>query len=109
MSQRNGNGPRLDLKLKISPPSRMNSLLNNDARNRSPTSISPESSCVSSFHKHDNSTETTSMMLVGCPNCLIYVMLSEEEPKCPKCKSSVLLNVSQENKNSTKRTKNKNY
>ena len=35
-----------------------------------------------------------SMKLVGCPRCLMYVMLSEEvDPKCPKCKSKVLLGV----------------
>uniref|UniRef100_A0A0A8YDK1 GIR1-like zinc ribbon domain-containing protein n=1 Tax=Arundo donax TaxID=35708 RepID=A0A0A8YDK1_ARUDO len=33
------------------------------------------------------------MVVAGCPQCLMYVMLSEEEkqPKCPKCKSPVLL------------------
>ncbi|KAF8659992.1 hypothetical protein HU200_058076 [Digitaria exilis] len=33
------------------------------------------------------------MVVVGCPQCLMYVMLSGEEkqPKCPRCKSPVLL------------------
>ncbi|CAN0847314.1 Protein GL2-INTERACTING REPRESSOR 1 [Linum grandiflorum] len=31
------------------------------------------------------------MVLVGCPRCLMYVMLSEDDPRCPKCKSTVLL------------------
>ncbi|GAA0148771.1 hypothetical protein LIER_08122 [Lithospermum erythrorhizon] len=113
MSRRDGNYPRLDLKLNISPPPRRNPLLNNESPNRSPEATSHDNSCVSSsetFNIHgidENSSETTSMMLVGCPNCLIYVMLSQEDPRYPKCKSSVLLNVSQENLHSTKRTTNK--
>lgn len=27
----------------------------------------------------------------GCPNCLLYVMISEDNPKCPKCYSTVSL------------------
>ncbi|KAF8769326.1 hypothetical protein HU200_006843 [Digitaria exilis] len=35
------------------------------------------------------------MVVVGCPQCLMYVMLSGEEkqPKCPRCKSPVLLHL----------------
>uniref|UniRef100_A0A3Q7IZE1 GIR1-like zinc ribbon domain-containing protein n=1 Tax=Solanum lycopersicum TaxID=4081 RepID=A0A3Q7IZE1_SOLLC len=63
---------------------------------------SPTSSCVSqepspiddrSFSDCPSSSETTSMMLVGCPRCLMYVMLSVNKPKCPKCKSTVLLDL----------------
>ncbi|CAM0910725.1 unnamed protein product [Alopecurus aequalis] len=51
---------------------------------------SPASSCVSSDE------EEKSMVVAGCPQCLMYVMLleSEEEekqPKCPRCKSPVLV------------------
>ncbi|WJX68995.1 Protein gir2 [Trifolium repens] len=47
-------------------------------------------SCVSSEEEEE---ETTSMILLGCLRCLMYVMLSEADPdpKCPKCKSTVLL------------------
>jgi hypothetical protein len=31
------------------------------------------------------------MILAGCPRCMMYVMLSREDPKCPKCHSTVLL------------------
>lgn len=66
------------------------------------TTTSPTSSCVSSelnysvVDKSNNKeeeelTSLTNMVLVGCPSCLMYVMLSEKDPKCPKCKSSVLL------------------
>ncbi|GFQ05903.1 hypothetical protein PHJA_002734300 [Phtheirospermum japonicum] len=52
--------------------------------------MSPRSSCVSR-EASPASPEASSMMLVGCPRCLMYVMLFEEDPKCPKCKSTVLL------------------
>lgn len=96
MSRRNGNGPKLDLQLNLSPP-RPNPHVNSPTRS---ASASPPSSCVSSelnqadennTLRYSNSPEATSMVLVGCPRCLMYVMLSEEDPKCPKCKSTVLL------------------
>ncbi|KAI4972285.1 hypothetical protein ZWY2020_003210 [Hordeum vulgare] len=51
---------------------------------------SPASSCVSS----DAEVEMP-MVVAGCPQCLMYMMLSdseeEKQPKCPRCKSPVLL------------------
>ncbi|KAL3628190.1 hypothetical protein CASFOL_027236 [Castilleja foliolosa] len=96
MSRRNGQ--KLDLKINSSPPRRSR------ARAESPPT-SPPSSCVSSelnqqndqSRRYSTSPEATSMMLVGCPRCLMYVMLSEEDPRCPKCKSSVLLDVIHDN------------
>ncbi|KAK9734597.1 hypothetical protein RND81_04G150700 [Saponaria officinalis] len=60
--------------------------------------VSPTRSCVSSEDnlKYSSSPETTSMVLVGCPRCLMYVMLSETDPRCPKCKSTVLLDIHDE-------------
>lgn len=93
----NGNGLKLDLKLNLSPP-RVSHPMVVSPRNRSSTA-SPSSSCVSSENQDEgrrycSSPEAaTSMVLVGCPRCLMYVMLADAEPKCPKCKSSVLLNV----------------
>ncbi|GAB2285572.1 hypothetical protein Dimus_020018 [Dionaea muscipula] len=80
MSRRNNRqNPQLELKLNQS----------------SSRETSPSSSCVSSEEglKYSSSPEVTSMVLVGCPRCLMYVMLSgsESDPKCPKCKSTVLL------------------
>lgn len=40
----------------------------------------------------DTQTELGVMMLVGCPTCLMYVMTSRQDTKCPRCKSSVLFN-----------------
>ncbi|CAM8971366.1 unnamed protein product [Rhodiola kirilowii] len=96
MSRRNGR--RMDLKLNLSLPSRTtNQQRFNSSPSRSP---SPPSSCVSSddmiqdeqMLAYSASPEATSMVLVGCPRCLMYVMLiAEDDPKCPKCKSTVLL------------------
>ncbi|KAF5750559.1 hypothetical protein HS088_TW03G00898 [Tripterygium wilfordii] len=97
MSRRNGNsGPKLDLKLNLSPPRPNRRLVESPSRSASVSPTSPPSSCVSSENQEDtgmysNSPEATSMVLVGCPRCLMYVMLSEDDPKCPKCKSTVLL------------------
>lgn len=82
--------PKLELNLKLSPPRSANQ----------PVVVSPNtsvSSCVSSestvMKPYPNSPEGMSMVLLGCPGCLMYVMLSEVDPKCPKCKSTVLLDL----------------
>ncbi|XP_022983148.1 uncharacterized protein LOC111481787 [Cucurbita maxima] len=100
MSRRSsGSVPKLDLKLNLSPP-RQHPLGSSPSRSATLSPTSPPSSCVSLELNQDDSSaalryssspEATSMVLVGCPRCLMYVMLSENEPKCPKCKSSVLL------------------
>ncbi|CAI8616262.1 unnamed protein product [Vicia faba] len=33
------------------------------------------------------------MALVGCPRCFLYVMSSEENPKCPKCNCTSFLDI----------------
>ena len=54
---------------------------------------SPASSCVSSDAEDEVVVQPKPMVVVGCPQCLMYVMLSgeEQQPKCPRCKSPVLL------------------
>ncbi|KAG8483819.1 hypothetical protein CXB51_023552 [Gossypium anomalum] len=99
MSRR--NAPKLELKLNLSPPrARVNPGVESPSRSATISPTSPPSSCVSSEMNQDvdaanvrysSSPEATSMVLVGCPRCLMYVMLSEDDPKCPKCKSAVLL------------------
>ncbi|KAJ7971629.1 E3 ubiquitin-protein ligase [Quillaja saponaria] len=102
MSRRNGNTPKLDLKLNLSPP-RANPRVESPSRAATVSPTSPQSSCVSSelnqedSMRYSNSPEATSMVLVGCPRCLMYVMLSEDDPKCPKCKSTVLLDFLHDN------------
>lgn len=110
MSQRNGSGgggPKLDLKLNLSPPTANRPII--ETTNQS-TVMSPTSSCLSSELVQDEkglhystSPEAMSMMLVGCPRCLMYIMLAEDYPKCPKCKSTVLLDVVRDNVKKTKK------
>ncbi|EPS68437.1 hypothetical protein M569_06333, partial [Genlisea aurea] len=63
---------------------------------------SPENSCVSremspdAAEANNNNNNSSSMVLVGCPRCLMYVMLPGSDPKCPKCKSTVLLGFMRE-------------
>jgi len=112
----NGKSPKPELMLNLSLLPRGESSTqarmeadDDDGDDDSPNSMSissssgqslspPPSSCVSS---EDNPEASTSMVLAGCPHCLMYVMLSEdEEPKCPKCKNAVLLDfVQDKNKN----------
>ncbi|KAK8531905.1 hypothetical protein V6N13_131264 [Hibiscus sabdariffa] len=95
MSRR--NGPKPDLRLNISPP-RLNPRVESPSRGATVSPTSSPSSCVSSHDMTDavgysSSPDVTSspMVLVGCPRCLMYVMLSKNDPKCPQCKSTVLL------------------
>lgn len=109
MSRRNGgSGPKLDLKLNLSPPrAAERRRVESPSRSATVSPSSPPSSCVSSelnqqdenSHRYSNSPEATSMVLVGCPRCLMYVMLCEDDPKCPKCKSTVLLDFLHDNNN----------
>ncbi|GMI81662.1 hypothetical protein like AT3G11600 [Hibiscus trionum] len=95
---RKANSPKVELKLKLSPPptpgaSNQQVIVSPNTSVSSSSEMSPESSCVSSEPpmRNPNNPEGTSMMVVGCPRCLMYVMLSQVNPKCPKCKSTVLL------------------
>ncbi|GAB4859817.1 hypothetical protein Ancab_011297 [Ancistrocladus abbreviatus] len=89
----NRQNTEMDLKLNLSPP----------GANRQPSSpeASPPSSCVTSEDslKYSSSPEATSMVLVGCPRCLMYVLLSESDPRCPTCKSTVLLDFPRDGAN----------
>ena len=100
----NTSAPKLDLKLNLSPPSVNSQRVESPeaaaiSSSSSSSEISPRTSCVSWEADHqvmknyESSPETSSMLLVGCPRCLMYVMLSDVDPKCPKCKSTVLLDV----------------
>ncbi|KAF9664904.1 hypothetical protein SADUNF_Sadunf16G0066400 [Salix dunnii] len=76
MSRRNASLPKLDLKLNLSPP-RVNPRVESPGRSATASPTSPPSSCVSSEMSQDDtlryssSPEATSMVLVGCPRCLI--------------------------------------
>nr|AFK35017.1 unknown [Lotus japonicus] len=74
MSERAG----LEFELSLSPPLQA-------------ANSSSEGSCVSNSEGDDGET-TKDMFLAGCLHCLMYVFLSSADPnpKCPKCKSTVL-------------------
>ncbi|KAL3536052.1 hypothetical protein ACH5RR_004513 [Cinchona calisaya] len=110
MSRRNGNAPKLDhLKLNLSPPRVNNPRVQSPSRSSTASPTSPQSSCVSSELNQDhqdtyifsNSPDSTAMIVAGCPRCLMYVMLPEKDPRCPKCKSTVLLEVFNETTKTT--------
>ncbi|KAL8204833.1 hypothetical protein R6Q57_010456 [Mikania cordata] len=111
MSRRSEGGvtknPKIDLKLHLSPPRVHRSTI--ETQNQS-IMVSPTSSCLSSELGFDEtglqystSPDATSMMLVGCPRCLMYIMLAKDYMKCPKCKSTVLLDVVHNNVKETKK------
>ncbi|CAN7002001.1 unnamed protein product [Brassica rapa subsp. trilocularis] len=96
MSRRNRSGPKLELKLNLSPsPSQGEQM--SMVRSPSRSNTASPNSCVSSEPSQEEMETPISMVLVGCPRCLMYVMLSQDEPKCPKCKSTVLLDFFHEN------------
>ncbi|XP_040380465.1 protein GL2-INTERACTING REPRESSOR 1-like [Oryza brachyantha] len=84
-SSRGGGGPS-GLDGGSSPPRRLSS-----SSSSSTTTPSPPSSCVSSEGSPEAGGGASGMILAGCPRCMMYVMLSREDPKCPKCHSTVLL------------------
>ncbi|KAK7342035.1 hypothetical protein VNO80_24977 [Phaseolus coccineus] len=98
--KKRARSPRLEVRLSLSPPRAPVS--SSDPSSESSTSSqvsvqSLESSCVSCEVE-----ETRAMLLVGCPRCLMYVMLSEVDRKCPKCKSTVLLDFLNNEENNKK-------
>ncbi|CAM8948873.1 unnamed protein product [Rhodiola kirilowii] len=68
---------------------------------RSPSSSSTSTKVILKLDKDvDQKDVTTSescreglLSPAGCSNCLLYVMISKDNPKCPKCDSNVLLPV----------------
>lgn len=73
-----------------------------DESSSSSSEMSIDGSCVSSEAEQEclsSSAVAVPMVLVGCPRCLMYVMLSDSNPKCPKCKSTVLLDFLNEENN----------
>ncbi|KAE8674895.1 RNA-binding protein pno1-like isoform X1 [Hibiscus syriacus] len=99
---RRANSPELELTLNSSPPRAPNQQVGSPNTSVSSCEMSAESSCVLSEPDESATMVQYPMMLVGCPRCLMYVMLSEVDPKCPRCKSTVLLDFLKEE--NTKKT-----
>ncbi|KAL1544050.1 protein GL2-INTERACTING REPRESSOR 1-like [Salvia divinorum] len=64
MKKYDGESPKLELKLNLSPPGEHRQVVSPRG-----AGISPRSSCVS----RETSPEAMSMMLVGCPRCLMKI------------------------------------
>ncbi|GJM85176.1 hypothetical protein PR202_ga01604 [Eleusine coracana subsp. coracana] len=102
MSRGRSGGRGLDLKLNLNlsppPPPAARRGAARTAASSDEESSSP-SSCLSSEGEREqghglqwsDSPEATPMVLAACPRCLMYVMLSETDPRCPRCLNPVLL------------------
>ncbi|KAE8705792.1 hypothetical protein F3Y22_tig00110418pilonHSYRG00298 [Hibiscus syriacus] len=76
------SSPELDLTLNLSPPRAPSLQVGSSNTSVSTWETSPESSCVSSEADNQTTTvqypsspEETSMVLVGCPRCLMYYVV----------------------------------
>ncbi|WOL00856.1 hypothetical protein Cni_G09569 [Canna indica] len=98
MSHRGGKKVDLKLNLELPTTSRRRRAASDDDGD---SSSSSPSSCLSSDGA-ESPEATSSMVLAACPRCLMYVMLSRDDPKCPKCKSAVLLDFLHDGGNATK-------
>ncbi|XP_054812159.1 protein GL2-INTERACTING REPRESSOR 2 [Prosopis cineraria] len=90
LSRKRESSPRLDLRLNLSP---VNSSSEFQASSNNSSEKTEEGSSGVSWEAGDEGVETRTMVLAGCGRCLMYVLLSEADPKCPKCKSTVLLDI----------------
>ncbi|KAL6634496.1 hypothetical protein ACP70R_027167 [Stipagrostis hirtigluma subsp. patula] len=105
---RGSGGRGLDLKLHLSPPppppaprGGERAASSDEGESSSSWSSSP-SSCVSSDGERgqqghglqwSDSPEATSMVTTACLRCHTYVLVSEDEPRCPRCCNPVLLGI----------------
>ncbi|KAI3935736.1 hypothetical protein MKX01_032920 [Papaver californicum] len=109
----NCKSSKIDLKLDLSPPV-VEQLIITTTTNSSTSS--PTSSCVSSDKKRlgsdssNNLEETTTIMsdmvLVGCRNCLMYVLLMKDNLRCPKCKNSAFIHIPDSSTKINKKSRN---
>ncbi|KAF8005651.1 hypothetical protein BT93_K0055 [Corymbia citriodora subsp. variegata] len=92
----------VDLTLKLSPPGSVvqedQSLHAPSVQLEEPSPISSQHSCMSLdlnlngvFDIDRDQLEGPSLVLMGCRDCHLYVMVSEINPSCPRCKSCEFL------------------
>ncbi|KAL0735330.1 hypothetical protein Bca4012_011540 [Brassica carinata] len=61
--------------------------------------IESPSSSLCSEEAEGGEGEAKSIVVVGCPNCIMYIIMSlDSNPRCPRCNSQVLLNFLTRNK-----------
>ncbi|EAY86168.1 hypothetical protein OsI_07548 [Oryza sativa Indica Group] len=92
----------LDLKLNLSLPAVARAVSPAADDESSPSSCLSSESELRQQHgggggqlQWSDSPEATSMVLAACPRCFLYVMLAEADPRCPKCRSPVILDFLQ--------------
>ncbi|KAK6233787.1 hypothetical protein QUC31_006193 [Theobroma cacao] len=88
----------LDLNLSLTPLGllQQKDLCGNQSEISSTSSCMPvnlDSSSSEEVEFSNKTIEDPSLILMGCSHCLIYVMVSEINPKCPKCNSSILIDI----------------
>ncbi|KAG2403584.1 hypothetical protein LR48_Vigan734s000300 [Vigna angularis] len=101
MSDRNENAAELGLNLNLSPPRIVDNRPQSTTQSPAVLPASPSNSCVSTELNQDdsnnnnvenpNNPEAISLKLVGCPNCLMYMMINEDKHHCPRCKNTTLI------------------
>ncbi|XP_074575321.1 protein GL2-INTERACTING REPRESSOR 1-like [Curcuma longa] len=89
---RNRRGQKLDLKLNLSlaPTAPRGEASRRRGAAAEKEEASSPSSCLSSEAEQGSPGEAASMVVGGCPRCLMYVMLSAADLRCPKCGTAVL-------------------
>ncbi|KAK7357827.1 hypothetical protein VNO80_17124 [Phaseolus coccineus] len=86
----------IDLELKLSQPGSTSGTLL--SAKRTPLPLSSERACLPSKMDIDENLddapkeELPPLIAMGCALCLIYVMVSKANPKCPICSNSDLIN-----------------
>ncbi|XP_022939372.1 uncharacterized protein LOC111445310 isoform X1 [Cucurbita moschata] len=92
-----GNENYAYLDLKLSPPGvYLRGKSSNESKSSSPKS---QDSCVSAEVESNVNLENnlevegSPLIVMGCTFCLLYVMVTDDDPRCPICKNSGLLDI----------------
>jgi len=110
MNDGNGNVPNLEGNFNLPPPRVDNHGLEPPIQLAPDSPISPTISCLSYEFNQDhnnnnfeysNNLQALSLVVVGCPRCLMYAMVSEGDLKCPQCKSTDLIHFFDANNSRT--------
>lgn len=87
-------GVNLDLELRLSPPGL--SLEGKSSKESNTSPLSSQDMRLALCLKLDDilhkslADEVPSLYVMGCTSCLMYVMVPETNPKCPKCKNALM-------------------
>lgn len=96
---------KVDLKLNLSLPAASRK---EEEEMDSPARSSAEAPSPSSWMLEEEAeAAATSMVVTGCPRCLMYVMLAVDDLRCPKCGSTVIIDFFRAGGGATSEKKNK--